>query len=236
MDEVTNVNKKKLIFSSIMIIIFIVAIIYLTIRIWPYLVSLKTKKGQENFKNWVNKFGAWGFLVVLSLQILQIVVAFLPGEVTETLAGMMYGVFGGIALCMIGIVIATLIIYFLVRLLGKPFISLFLSPKNEKRYEYFKRSKHIEALFLFAFLLPGTPKDILIFIAPATPVKLWRFIIISLIGRIPSLLLSALIGHYLSKGQFTYSIIYVIITIVGAALGIIFNKPIIRWLETKVLR
>lgn len=236
MDEVTNVNKKKLIFSSIMIIIFIVTIIYLTIWIWPYLISLKTEEGQENFTNWVNKFGTWGFLVVLSLQILQVVVAFLPGEVTETLAGMMYGVIGGIALCMIGIVIATFIIYFLVRLLGKPFISLFLNPKNEKRYEYFKRSKHIEALFLFAFLLPGTPKDILIFIAPATPVKLWRFIIISLIGRIPSLLLSALIGYYLSKGQFTHSIIYVIITIVGAGLGIIFNKPIIRWLETKVLR
>lgn len=235
MEEVNNVNKRKLVFSSIMIAIFIAIMIYSTILIWPYLMSLKTIEGRENFQNWVNDFGFLGFFIILSLQILQVVIAFLPGEITETIAGMMYGIVGGIALCMLGLIIATLIIYALVKLLGRPFIALFLSPKNEKRYEYLKRSAHIEALFLFAFLLPGTPKDVLIFIAPATPIKLRRFIVISLIGRIPSLLLSAIIGYYIARGEFTYSIVYAIITIVGAALGIIFNKPIIKWLETKIL-
>ena len=39
----------------------------------------------------VRNAGPMGFLILLALQFLQIVVAFIPGEATQMAAGMLYG-------------------------------------------------------------------------------------------------------------------------------------------------
>lgn len=232
-------TKKKItpaVISGIFIVIFVVLMVYGTVKLWPYVKALENTQKQIEFRAWIDSFRWWGLLIMIGLQVLQVVIAFLPGEVVEVVMGMMYGVIGGIIVCWISLAIATVIIYYLVRLLGKPIINLFVSEKNAEKFKFIKSAKQAEALFLFAFLLPGTPKDVLIYLGPATSVKLHRFLIISLIGRIPSLLLSTLIGHHLISGQFTHSLTYTIITIVLAVVGIIFYRPIITFLETKVLR
>lgn len=62
---------------------------------------------QQAFKAWVTSFGIGGWLLVLCIQIIQIVIAFIPGEPVEILAGVLYGGFGGLFLCLFGCVIAS---------------------------------------------------------------------------------------------------------------------------------
>lgn len=225
----------KAIVSGIFILIILATMIYGTIKLWPLAKQLENTQKQAEFREWIKSFRWWGLLIMIGIQILQVVVAFLPGEVVEVVMGMMYGVIGGIIVCWIGLAIATIIIFYLVRLLGKPIVKLFVSEKNAEKLKFIKNADQAEAVFLFAFLLPGTPKDVLIYLAPATSVKLHRFLIISLVGRIPSLLLSTLIGHHLISGEYAHSLTYTIITIVLAIIGILFYRPIINFLERKVL-
>lgn len=232
-------NKKKIwqaSISGIFIVILVILMVYGTIKLWPYVKQLENTQKQIEFRAWIKSFRWWGLLIMIGIQVLQVVVAFLPGEVIEVVMGMMYGVIGGIVVCWIGLAIATTITFYLVRFLGKPIVKLFVSEKNAERFKFIKSAQQAEALFLFAFLLPGTPKDVLIYLGPATSVKLHRFLIISLVGRIPSLLLSTLIGHHLISGEFSHSLTYTIITIVLAVVGILFYRRIITFLETKILR
>ena len=50
----------------------------------------------------VELLGLWGVLLLLGVQILQIVVAIIPGEPVELAAGAMYGAVGGLLLCLAG--------------------------------------------------------------------------------------------------------------------------------------
>ena len=75
------------------------------------------------------------------------------------------------------------------------------------------------------FLIPGTPKDLLVYIAALLPIKPLRFIIISTIARVPSIISSTLVGDNLIAGNWKVSIIVYIVTfaIVGISIFLI-NK------------
>ena len=50
---------------------------------------------------------------------LQVVLAFLPGEPVELLCGYLFGTIGGMAVCVIGSMIGSALIFLLVRKLGE---------------------------------------------------------------------------------------------------------------------
>lgn len=228
----TKSSKAPKIISICLIVIFLIASVVITIYLWPFFKDLKDPIKQEEFKNWIQSQGFKGFLVFLGMQVLQIVVAFIPGEITEILAGAMYGPIFGTLFCSLGIVIATLIIYGLVALIGKPIVEVFVSKSNEKKWKFLRDSQRVEAIFMFVFLLPTTPKDVLIYFAATCKVKLLRIIIISSIVRIPSIMFSTFLGAFLIEGNGTISLIVLLANIVVTIIGLIFTKPIIRFLQT----
>ena len=59
-------------------------------------------KEPEKFREWVNGFGVWGKLIFVGLIVLQIIVAFIPGEPFEIVAGYAFGTFWGTLLCVVG--------------------------------------------------------------------------------------------------------------------------------------
>ena len=120
-------------------IINIVAIILLTaLFISLYFIFkdkfdlLNTKEGLENFINDVQNTGFLGGIILVVIQILQVVVAFIPGEFVELASGIMFGPVLGLVLCLIGLNIGTIIIFGLVKLLGKPFVDENVSDHNQK--------------------------------------------------------------------------------------------------------
>lgn len=228
-------NKKSrlpIIINSIIIAILVIVAIVLTIYFWPHIQNLKTPEGQAQFKEWITSLGFGGFIVILGMQILQVVVPFIPGEILEILAGVMFGPYLGTLLCLIGITLSVLIIYGLVALLGKPFTNIFVSDKIREKWKFLQEAERIEAIYFFAFLLPGTPKDILNYLAAAMKVKLGHLLLISTIARIPSIVLSTFLGGALIDQNNTLSIIILVINIVVFILGIVFSKAIVNFLQT----
>lgn len=221
-------SKKVKAFKFSLFIIVVIILIVLTIHLFPIMKNLSTIEGQIEFKNRVSNMGAMGYLVLFGLQFAQMFLAILPGEPIEVLAGMYYGTFGGLIFIFVSVFIISTIIFFAVKKYGKKFVYGFCSKDKIEKIEnskLFQNPKKIEWIMLILFLMPGTPKDLLIYIAGLLPVKPLRFILISTFARFPSVISSTLVGSSLLKGNWKFSIfIYVVTFIVVAIIIFIINK------------
>lgn len=66
-------------------------------EIWAVLTQ---QDARDAFIAFVHDSGFLGLLAFLGLQVLQVVVAVLPGEPVELMAGLLYGTWGGLTLCL----------------------------------------------------------------------------------------------------------------------------------------
>ena len=218
-------KKKYKILRIVILIITILLLIGLTIYLFPMIGKLFDEQEREIFKEEIQSTGIKGILMLLGLQGVQILLPIIPGEPIEILAGMCFGPVGGLIFLMLSSCLITALIFFTVRKLGKSFVYGVCSEEKIKKLEnskLFKNSKKIEYIMLILFLIPGTPKDLLVYIAGLLPLKPLRFIIISTLARIPSMISSTMAGASIVEGNLKLGIILYAITflIVGIVIFI----------------
>ena len=215
-------SRKIKIFKIIIFIITILLLVALTLYLFPIISKLFTEEGREAFKIEIENAGTMGILMLFGLQIAQIFLPILPGEPIEILAGMCYGTIGGVLFIIFSVFVTTTIIFFLVRKFGKEFVYGMCSKERVDKIEnskLFKNPRKLEYIMLILFLIPGTPKDILVYIAGLLPIKPLRFILISSFVRFPSIISSTIAGANLVEGNWQFSIMIYAITF--AIVGII---------------
>ena len=214
----------KIILMILVVIIFIGVIIYL----FPVMKDLSTKEGQIAFRDKVESSGFWGMLSLFGLQVANIFLIVVPGEPIEIIAGMCYGAFWGTIFVMASACIITIGIFFLVRKLGRRFVYDFCSKERIEKIEnskLFKNPKKIEMIMLILFLIPGTPKDLLVYLGGLLPIKASSFILISTLARIPSIISSTIAGDQLAVGQWQLGLIlYAAIIVLVLIIIFIYNK------------
>ena len=223
-----KVSKRAKAFRYVLLVVVIAVIIGLIVYLFPVVRNLSTPEGQLEFKNQVASMGALGYLALFGLQFAQIFLIIIPGEPIEILAGMCYGGIGGLIFITISAFIITTIIFFAVRKFGRRFVYSFCSKERIDKIEnskLFKNPKKIEFIMLILFLIPGTPKDLLVYLAGLLPLKPLRFILISTFARIPSVVSSTFAGSNLVAGNWKFSVIIYAVTflIVGIVIFIV-NK------------
>ena len=87
----------------------------------------------------------------------------------------------------------------------------------------------MEIILFIVFFIPGTPKDLLTYFAPLTPIPLWRFVVLTTIARIPSIVSSTIAGSAVLSSE--YSLVILIYAITGLlAIGgiVLYNHYIAR--------
>lgn len=225
MEEKEKSKKKYKILRIVILIITILLLIGLTIYLFPIIGKLFDEQEREIFKEEIQSTGIKGILMLLGLQGVQILLPIIPGEPIEILAGMCFGPAGGLIFLMISSCLITALIFFTVRKLGRNFVYGVCSEEKIKKIEnskLFKNSKKIEYIMLILFLIPGTPKDLLVYIAGLLPLKPLRFILISTFARIPSMISSTMAGASIVEGNLKLGIILYAITflIVGIVIFI----------------
>ena len=210
------------IFKIILLIIVATILLGLIIYLFPVMKDLSTVEGQIAFKDKVSASGIIGILTLFGLQVAQIFLIIVPGEPIEILAGMCYGSIGGTIFIMISACIISTTIFFLVRKFGRKFVYDFKKKKKVRKIEnhkLFQNPKKIEMIMFILFLIPGTPKDLLVYIAGLLPIKPLKFVVISTFARFPSVISSTLAGENLAVGDWKmglilYAIIFVLVGIV----------------------
>lgn len=226
------VKKYQLHFRILGIVVFAALIAYVSIRYTTQIVSLFNQR--EQLKATIASKGAAGVLIFILFQILQIVVAAIPGEVVQIAGGYLYGTFLGTVYLVVGVIIGSVIAFYASRLLGYDFVKSFV-PKDKMEKYFFQDKGHKFLIFTFIlFLIPGIPKDILTYIAGLTPVKPSRFFAVAVIGRLPALIASAYIGNVFEHKNYTAVVIVSVVAVVLFLLGLIFKDRIVNRLHAVI--
>lgn len=217
-----------------LIVLAAAAVVALCVWLIPLVWSLRQPENQAAFEEFVGSLGVFGVLLMLGIQVLQIVVAVIPGEPIELIMGLMYGTWGGLALTLTGILIGSAIIYFCMKRFGTGFASKFVDTNGFKKFRFLNNPAKRDSFIFLLFFIPGTPKDVLTYFAPLTGIPFGRFITIATLARIPSVVTSTLVGSSVSKGEFLKSLIVFAITGVVGIAGILINNKFTAAQEKKL--
>ena len=222
-----KVSKSK-IFKILILILLIAIFTAITIYMLPIMKNLSTPEGRMAFKDSIQNTGFKGMLTLFALQFAQTFLFILPGEPIEILAGMCYGGFGGAIFLIISSTLITMLIFFLVQRFGTRFVYSFCDEEKIQKIQnskLFQNPKKIEIVMFILFFIPGTPKDLLVYIAGLLPIKFHRFVIISTLARIPSIISSTYAGQNILNGKYkNAALVYAIIILVAFLIIFIFNK------------
>jgi len=163
-------------------------------QLWTQFAKLYTiLQDHRRLKGFIISFGTYSPFVYILIQILQVVIAPIPGGAIEFLGGYLFGVKAGFIYSMIGLTLGSLMAFGLARIFEKVAVEKFVSPQTRSKFDYLIEHEGVILSFLL-FLIPGFPKDALCYILGLTPMHLGIFMVISTIGRIPGTLIACLQG------------------------------------------
>jgi uncharacterized membrane protein YdjX (TVP38/TMEM64 family) len=111
----------------------------------------------------IEEHRTYAVFIFIALQVFQVVIAILPGEVTGFVGGIFFGPLWGIVFSTIGLALGSWIAFNLARLVGRPLIDIIARQETIRRFDYVMKHKGLVLAFLL-FLIPGFPKDILCYL------------------------------------------------------------------------
>ena len=225
--------KPGFVINLIAIILLLCVAAYFTIKYWDTFQSFGTEDGLRQFVTKIQSTGFWGAAILTLIQALQVVVAFIPGEFVELAAGVMFGPWLGLFICLLGLNIGTLVIFLLVKYFGRAFVDDSIGQKEFNRLKFLNDPKRSLIIMFFIFIIPGIPKDVLIYPIPLTKVKMHHFMIMSTIARIPTVISSTFVGAAVVEENYVTAVIIFVISLAIAIPGLIYNKQICDFIERK---
>ncbi len=222
-----NKERKKII-RIVSLCVLGAVMILITVICIPIVRMLATPEGRQGIEELVDRNFILGLCVYMLLQVLQVIVALIPGGVIQILGGVLFGNFWGTVLCCVGILIGSVIVFYVVRRFGMPVVEAFIDRKGIKKFEFLNDSKKLELTVFILFLIPGMPKDALTYLAPLTKIKPVSFLVLSMLGRFPAILLSILFGANLGDGNILEAVIIFAVVAVVGIIGILYNGKIVE--------
>ncbi len=189
---------------------------------------IRFAKEPELFRDWVDQQGVWGPLLFMGMVILQIVVAVIPGEPLEIVAGYAFGAVEGTLLCLLGAFVGRVAVFLLVRRFGTRAVEVFFPLDKLQSLAFLQNKRRLTFWVFFLFFLPGTPKDVLCYIVGLTDLPLASWLLVSAIAPIPSIVTSTIGGDALGMGNYTFAAIVFAATIAVSGLGLLAYRAICR--------
>jgi len=149
----------------------------------------------------ITSYDPYDVFVFIALQILQVVFAPFPGEVSGFIGGYLYGPVLGTAYSTIGLTIGSWIAFLLAHLFGLPLVERVVKPETLRKYDYVLEHKGVFIAF-FLFLIPGFPKDYLCYILGLSHMRAPTFLVISTVGRLFGTVMLSFFGSFARNNQF----------------------------------
>jgi uncharacterized membrane protein YdjX (TVP38/TMEM64 family) len=224
-------DKKKtgFVLNVIAAVLFFTVISYLTVKYAPQVTTFVSDP--QKFRAYLKTFGPWSAVAFMFFQILQVVIAVIPGEPIQIAGGYIFGTFWGTVYSTLGITIGYVMVFYAVKLLGLPLVKRLVPEKEFEKFSVLMNSPKLEVTVFLLFLIPGIPKDILVYIAGLTPIKAGVFFIIITVARMPAMIGSSYIGAKLQTGEYTLVTIVSAVACILFIIGYIYKDQIINTLH-----
>ena len=179
----------------------------------------------ESLRAFLAQFRGFDKWVFVAIRAFQTVIKIIPAEPLEIGSGLLYGTWGGLALCILGTMIGSFLIIALTRAFGKKLVGAFIPIEKIESLGFLKDEKRVYYTLFFIYLIPGTPKDVLTYAAALTKLDMKKFLLITGIARIPSIITSTWCGQEILNKNYTLAIIIFAATgILSVVCSLIYNK------------
>ena len=199
-------HKKILALSKLILLVIIVAGIPAFLYL-KYGADLFSKDSAERVVDYLKTNSSTAALLIIGIQIIQVIVCFLPGQPVQFAASYMFGVARGFALSITGAVIGTVISFYLAKLLGNDAVNLFFGEEKVRDYKKKLDSGRGLLLAFLIYLIPGIPKDLVSYVAGISDMRFRPFLLVATVGRMPGMLGSLMLGHFFGRQDYRAMII-----------------------------
>ncbi len=145
----------------------------------------------------MNGMGPWAPLLYITLQTLQVVVAPIPGQIVGGVGGFLFGHWGILWTC-IGSFLGFWLVFLIARRFGRPLLEKIFKKSLIDKFDFIINAPGAALIIFAIFLLPGFPDDVVCYIAGLTRLSMKKLLLISILGRFPTIVLTNYIGMGLS--------------------------------------
>ena len=185
---------------------------------------------REAVKSLIEAWGAAAPLGFMLIQLLQVIIAPVPGEVSGFVGGYLFGVGHGFFYSTIALTIGSAVNFWIGRFLGYRLIRKWIPENQLQRMDVFLTHQGLIMILAF-FIFPGFPKDYLSLFLGGTAMPFKMFILLAGLGRMPGTLMLSLHGGILSQQRYGLYAIILGASLVMMLLAIYYRKAIYGWAE-----
>jgi len=161
--------------------------------------------------------GLWGPIVLFILFVLQVFLAFIPGQALMVACGYLYGFWGGFLISWLSLVVGGEIAYILARNYGRPFAEKWISPTVLERWNKASAGQGV-AFFAISLVMPLVPNDAMCYVAGLGTISRIRFSIANFLGRGLACIITSAAGAFGGNISWQgWAILVAIFVIIGIA-------------------
>lgn len=158
--------------------------------LWALINAIRDREAVVAF---LNQLGFAGPLVLTALLGLQVLIPSLPAEPLMIAGAYAYGFPGGLLMNWLVAVVASQAVFYLARYAGRPLVEHFVPAQLLDKWTVVANEKGA-AFFLLAFVIPPIPSDIMTYVAGLSGIDGRRFLVASVVGQTPTVVLLTLVG------------------------------------------
>ena len=127
----------------------------------------------------LDRFGIFAPLLFIIIQIVQVVIPLIPCSISTGVGVVIFGPLWGFVYNYVGIVIGSIIVFFISRRYGMPLIKkMFKKELIDKYIGWLNSGKKFERFFAAAIFFPVAPDDFLCYLAGVTDISVKKYIAI----------------------------------------------------------
>ncbi len=201
----------------------------------PFLLRLlfhlnEVMADSERLRAQILAYGPLAPLLYIGLQILQVILAPIPGEASGFLGGYLFGGWAAFVYSTVGLTIGSMIAFGIARLLGNTLRRRF---QKSRVYHRFNRLVHRNTFVVpfFLFLFPGFPKDSLSYILGLSVMPWQAFLFIAAVGRMPGTLLLSYQGAQVHEKDYLTLGLLLLVSVAGSLPCYLYRRRILFWLN-----
>jgi len=161
----------------------------------PLVVMWRWFSNRDAVEASMHHLGIWGPVVLFVLFVLQVFLAFIPGQALMVACGFLYGFWGGFLLSWISLVVGGEIAFILARRYGRTFAEKWISTYVLAKWDKAAAGQGI-AFFAVTLVMPLAPNDAMCYVAGLGKISRIRFSIANLIGRGLACVLTSAAGAF----------------------------------------
>ena len=184
----------------------------------------------------VRSAGPWAPLAFIGLYVAQTIAAPIPGQALNFAAGYLFGLIPGILYSWLGLLLGSIVALVLARYLGRPLVQRLIAPTALEKLDRLTENRGLIFFFL-VFLIPGLPDDIACFAAGLTSLPLLALIVISAIGRLPSVVASVWLGTHAQQlpwqGWLILASLTLVLALAAWRYGERIQDAVLKWLARR---